>query len=486
MVNYLLVVFAGLITPFAFAPFNYVPTIFISHIILFWLIFNSKDNKQAFKFGLVFGLSEYLLGFYWMFSIVEGYDINYQIVMSIIILGIIIIITLLLGLSSYIIKRFSSNSILYYALFTPSIFTLYEWIKSWLFTGFPWYASSDSLDIFDLYSLLPIIGYLGLCFIFYIFIGICTYLIKNYKNKIFYFLLFAYLLLLAFAVLFVKNINWTTDIEKTNIRIITGDFDLNQKNNRYEVINRFDKYKALSNTQPTADITVWPESTISIDYQDIEKHIDSNDLNTNVFSGVYYQEKDGSKNTIFDFKEKKPVYYKEHLIPFGEYTPWWFTLLKPFLPKFNMDNLTASSNEAIFTINNIKAFGSICFEILFSTELLDRSKDANIHIHISDLGWFDNTIAIDYLLNIARMRAIETSKPMIYSVNKGYSAFIDHRGEIMHKQSSAGLYMLNQTLSPQQGTTFYTEYKNAPLLGTIMLLFIIFAFHRGKKNKITQ
>ncbi|WP_201341272.1 hypothetical protein [Abyssogena phaseoliformis symbiont] len=152
MINYILTIFAGLITPFAFAPFNYVPTIFIGHIILFLLIFNSKSFKHAFKLGLVFGLSEYLLGFYWMFSIVEGYDINYQIVMSIIILGIITIIVFLLGLSSYIIKRFFSNSIFYYALFSSSIFTLYEWVKSWLFTGFPWYASSDSLDIFDLYS----------------------------------------------------------------------------------------------------------------------------------------------------------------------------------------------------------------------------------------------------------------------------------------------------------------------------------------------
>jgi apolipoprotein N-acyltransferase len=73
------------------------------------------------------------------------------------------------------------------------------------------------------------------------------------------------------------------------------------------VINRFNKYKALSNTQPTADITVWPESTISIDYQDIEKHIDLNSINTDVFSGVYYQEQDGSKNTLFSFSKNKPV-----------------------------------------------------------------------------------------------------------------------------------------------------------------------------------
>jgi apolipoprotein N-acyltransferase len=43
--------------------------------------------------------------------------------------------------------------------------------------------------------------------------------------------------------------------------------------------------------------------------------------------------------------KNKPVYYKEHLIPFGEYTPWWFTLLRPLLPKFNMDSLFAGSNE---------------------------------------------------------------------------------------------------------------------------------------------
>ncbi|WP_201341271.1 hypothetical protein [Abyssogena phaseoliformis symbiont] len=98
-----------------------------------------------------------------------------------------------------------------------------------------------------------------------------------------------------------------------------------------------------------------------------------------MFSGVYYQEKDSSKNTIFSFLNNKPAYYKEHLIPFGEYTPWWFNLLRSLLPDFNMDNLVVSSNEDIFTINNIKVFGSICFEILFSTEIIDRSKEANIH-----------------------------------------------------------------------------------------------------------
>jgi apolipoprotein N-acyltransferase len=72
---------------------------------------------------------------------------------------------------------------------------------------------------------------------------------------------------------------------------------------------------------------------------------------------------------------------------------------------------------------------------------------------------------------------------MVYSVNKGYSAFIDHKGVIMSKQSSSGLYMLNQILVPQQGTTFYTKYKNTPLLGTIILLFFIFIFRRGKKSK---
>lgn len=204
------------------------------------------------------------------------------------------------------------------------------------------------------------------------------------------------------------------------------------------------------------------------------------------FQGFTIKRKTAVKIRFFSFLNNKSAYYKEHLIPFGEYTPWWFTLFRLLLPDFNMDNLVASSNEDIFTINNIKAFSSICFEILFSTEILDRSKEANIHIHISDLGWFDNTIAIDYLLNVARMRAIETSKPIIYSVNKSNSAFIDHRGNILKQQTNQGTYLINQPIVPQQGTTFYTKYKNNPLLGTITILFSILAFRHGKKNKIIE
>jgi apolipoprotein N-acyltransferase len=65
------------------------------------------------------------------------------------------------------------------------------------------------------------------------------------------------------------------------------------------------------------------------------------------------------------------------------------------------------------------------------------------------------------------MRVIETSKPMVYSVNKGYSAFIDHKGVIMSKQSSSGLYMLNQILALTSDSTFLRVF------GKVFLMIVL-------------
>jgi apolipoprotein N-acyltransferase len=485
MSKYLLLIFAGIITPFAFPPFDIVPTIFIGHTILFILIIKSSNYKQAFIFGLVFGISEYLFGFYWLFSIIEGYQLGYQITMSVIILGIIALISLFIGLSALVIRKFYLKNMWWYMLFPASLFTIFEWFKSWLFTGFPWYSASDALSFAGVYSLLPIIGYLGVGFIFYAFIGLIS-AIFIHNTKKYYLLLTLYILVISILTITLKDINWTTDYKTISARIITGNYAKSQIGNRAASIERFNKYFHLSNTEPTTDITVWPESTISVDYQDIAPHLKNTKSDkTTIFTGLYYKKYGKSTNTIFSLDDNKPVYYKEHLIPFGEYTPYWFSLFKSLIPNLNMDDLTLVKNGKTFNYQDITIYGSICYEALFSEELLARSKDANLHIHVSDLGWFDNTTAVDYLLNVLRIRAIETSKPVIYSVNHGYSAFINNKGKIQKIQTKDGVFAMDDTITTQQGITPYERYKNYPLLVFISIILLVFV-GRYFRNNITK
>ena len=469
----------GMSIPFAFPPFNFVPSIFLGHILLFLVIVKAIDSKQAFMYGLAFSLGEYLIGFYWIFSIVEGHQFSYQLAMSLIILGIIGIIALLLALSCFVIRSFCCQNILWFLFFPASVFSFYEWLKSWLFTGFPWYAASDALGSLGVYGLLPIFGYLGICWLFYAFVGLIAYLVFNYKESKAYASVIFFIIFVGGASFFAKGINWTQDQSSVSTRIITGDYSKSQAS-RIESINRYNKFLSLSNTEPTAEITLWPESSIHLDYQDIKSHLKTNIGKTSIFAGIYFNENNSSTNSLVNLNREESVYYKEHLIPFGEYTPGWFSLFASFIPEITMDNLKTFPNNTNFRHKDIVMFASICFEALFSVELLERSKDAHLHLHASNLGWFDNSIAVEYLLNILQMRAIETSKPILYSVNKGYSAVIDHKGRIAAKQQKQGTYLLDYEITTQKGTTPYAEYRNFPILIFIGLVLIIFMYRSRK------
>ncbi|WP_225879283.1 nitrilase-related carbon-nitrogen hydrolase [Isorropodon fossajaponicum symbiont] len=266
------------------------------------------------------------------------------------------------------------------------------------------------------------------------------------------------------------------------MRLISGDFALKDKSHRHLVIDRIKHYQQLTNLEPIADLTLWTESSISVDYQNVKAYINKIESDNTVLLGSYYHNGISSNNVLLDMNSKQPVYYKQHLIPFGEYTPNWFLSFKSLLPKFHMDELITYKNQHQHIIfKDLKLFASICFELLSSKELLQNSKQANIHIHISDLGWFDNHNVASCLLKVARIRAIETAKPIIYSVNQDIPAFIDYKGNILKQQHNQDTYVLNQKVAPQQGTTFYAQYQDRPVL--VLLCSLFQAWKKSTKNK---
>lgn len=146
--NKVWLVFAGAIASLAFAPFNYSFILLISYAILFWQISVANTRKQAFFGGFIFAFSHYLIGLYWLFSIVSQYEFFYQIVVVIILLGIITAIDFFYGLVGYFAKLLTINHWSWFMLFLPSLAGLFEWVRTWFWTGFPWYSPSDA--VFDM------------------------------------------------------------------------------------------------------------------------------------------------------------------------------------------------------------------------------------------------------------------------------------------------------------------------------------------------
>jgi apolipoprotein N-acyltransferase len=133
--------------------------------------------------------------------------------------------------------------------------------------------------------------------------------------------------------------------------------------------------------------------------------------------------------------QSQPYHYdKQHLVPFGEFTPTllkWFTQLMDIpLGDFNRGALVQPN----FDWQGQRLAANVCYEDLFGEELgarfADPAQAPTIFVNLSNIGWFGDSIAIDQHLAIARMRSLEFARPSLRATNTGATVIIDHRGVV--------------------------------------------------------
>ncbi len=149
--------------------------------------------------------------------------------------------------------------------------------------------------------------------------------------------------------------------------------------------------------------------------------------------------RDGYTNSVVGLKAgiADPYRYdKQHLVPFGEFTPGmfkWFTRMMDIpLGDFNRGAYV----QPAFEWQGQRLASNVCYEDLFGEELAARFADPatapTIFVNVSNIGWFGNSIAIDQHLAIARMRSLEFSRPSLRATNTGATVIIDHRGVVTY------------------------------------------------------
>ncbi len=148
---------------------------------------------------------------------------------------------------------------------------------------------------------------------------------------------------------------------------------------------------------------------------------------------------DGYTNSVLGLEpgQVAPYQYdKQHLVPFGEFTPGlfkWFTRMMNIpLGDFNRGALV----QPAFEWQGQRLAPNVCYEDLFGEELGARFADPatapTIFVNVSNLGWFGDSVAIDQHLGIARMRSLEFDRPTLRATNTGATVIIDHRGVVTH------------------------------------------------------
>ncbi len=148
------------------------------------------------------------------------------------------------------------------------------------------------------------------------------------------------------------------------------------------------------------------------------------------------------------------VYDKWKLVPFGEYTPHWIPL--KVTPN---GGFAPGPGPRTLVVPGIPKFGPlICYESIFSGEILDRLDRPDWLVNITDNAWFGDSTGPWQDFATTRLRAVEEGLPLVVDANSGMSAVINAYGQVVAWLGLDQRGVLVHQLPPRLPPTVYSRF----------------------------
>ena len=482
---------------FSQEPFNLPYLNFlVLPLIPFLVLRVIKTSKQYLFCGLGLGLGYFGLTFIW---IVNPFLVDPQKNIWLAPFAYIFFVSALsffwaiaFYLSSHLIKKEQENN--KKVFFLSVFFALAELVRCYLFSGFPWailsYGWLDTpVSIFVTWfgpyifnSLIIIVGF--------------NLLYSSNINSVLK-IIFFITILFGLQNYYLEK-GTVESSEDLTVRLVQP--NIKQKD-KWEKENELQHLKILidlSNKGPKPDLVVWPETSVYWLPEENPEKLQSiaKQVRSPLLFGALRFNRDAKKlfNAVFlidDNGEILSFYDKTFLVPFGEYVPLG-GLLRYFNIFENRYRLIEgfSSGGGLELIKN-SGFPTflplICYEALFSNEILGEVKEAHWIINITNDAWFGNGGGPKQHLNIARMRALENNIPLIRVSNNGISAKISKNGKIEKyiPLNKKGFLDVGVSFNTERKNTLYTNIgKNtSAYLHLVLLLIPILYYSVFNKRK---
>ena len=497
---YIIPFIIGLLTSYSLPPYSFFFINFVTFPILFFYFLSnySKGKWISFKLGWIFGFGYFLSNLYWISN-----SLTFEDIFRTLIPFSIIFIPLFLGLfyglvtfccSFFNLKR-NFSSILIFSLF----FSLIEYLRSFIFGGFPWNLIAYSLT--DYLQLIQILSYVGtyvfnlLCITFFLIPSLIFFNYKK-KNKILLLSLSILLLFINFlygSLIIKKN----EEIKKINlnfvIKIISPKIDINrffQNEAPEETINDLIKLSKPNKLEKT--IFIFPEGVLSNIYLEDLKNFNyifsenfskqhkiilgiSSLENSKIFNSMVLLDKDVNILAKYD---------KNKLVPFGEFLPFENLLTSFGLKKITQgyQSFSSDNERKVINFSNFSFLPLICYEIIYSGNLKKDKKDFDFIINISEDGWFGDSIGPHQHFSHSIFRSIEEGKNLLRSANNGISAHIDATGRVISKLKSTdkGFIEIRNILKTKD--TFFNSHGNKIFFYFLIFYISLIFFLKKKEN----
>lgn len=486
----------GALMTLAFSPYDY-PLIAILSLACFFCVLAHTPTRYAVLFGYTFGLGMFGTGIGWLQISINLFGGMSVVGAWCITLIMVAVLALQTALFAYLYQRFFAQCSTYLlVILLPTLWVVIEWLRSWAVSGFPWLSIGYSQIDTPISSLAPIFGIYGVSW-FTALLSTCLATIwllwhkaDSDHKQLSKMCLSSFLLLCVCGLILERlgTVQWSSRKNKDmEIVIVQGAVPQELKWQPQQREKTLERYLSLSDQYPDSELIIWPETAIPIFYHQAEHIISvladkASKGNYDYLIGVPFKEQQSGKlyNALSVIGSTNDIYYKRHLVPFGEYLPFdsWLRPITHWLG-IPMSNFSAGvADKPIMHVANEIIGVSICYEDIFGEEVKQALPEATVLVNVSNDAWFGDSIAAHQHLQMARMRALETGRYMLRATNTGISAVIDEKGLIKARAPQHVPYALNQKVALFSGMTPYARFGDNLVLVPAFLLLATMLFLR--------
>lgn len=407
------------------------------------------------------------------------------------------------------------------ALAFASAWAIGEWLRGTVLTGFPWLASGYAQVDGPFAGFAPVAGVYGvgwmLALVAALIVQALLPLVPSKKpgrgagasrngmkpGIVRAVAPGAIALALIAAGLLLPLAQWTVPANAPlTVRLLQGNIKQDMKFEESGMRAAIDEYQQMITSKP-ADLIVTPETAIPVLAQQLPAPFASavRRFSDSTGSAILFGAIGGTitpdghvidyTNSLFGVTPgTRDVYRydKHHLVPFGEFVPWGFRWFVNLMSIPLGDFFRGAPVQKPFIVHNQPVAVDICYEDIFGEEIArtirENDTPAGVLVNSTNLAWFGDTIALDQHLQIARMRSLETGRPMLRATNTGMTAAIDANGKVLGHLTPYTAGSLDVTVQGTAGSTPYvTSGNNTVLAVSLLLLAFGFAFGPGIRRR---
>jgi len=475
----------GSLMPIAFAPFSIWPLAIILPALMLAVIQSSQSMSNTFFAGWMFGIGYFGFGLYWIYNSLHDFGMASPIVAGGI-TGLLVVILALAPALTFMFWYYARSHFGSLGLWLLPLFWFgLEWVKGWILTGLPWLSLGYSQTDSPLAGYAPLIGVYGigaLCMV----MAVALFLLLRDKR----YSMFALLIIIPALGWLLQQFDWTEkQANSLKVTMVQGNIPQEVKWRREQRQNIFNTYWRETGQHWDSDLIIWPETALPGHSEEIEISVlqpmqqAAVEQETAIITGLVVSESETDRfyNSAVLLGQNRSYYHKRHLVIFGEYYPMrWLLDLFSGLINIPYSDLTAGPQQQESMIVGSSTLGlSICFEDVFSRDVLLALPAANLLVNLSNDAWFGNSTAPHQHLQIAQMRSQETERVMIRATNTGVSAFIDYKGRVMTQSEAFATESITEIVQGRSGITpFFYFAKIQALLAILPFILVVIAARR--------